>query len=127
MSEPDSDPNSDPNRDREPASDREEGDEFPSLDELIGTFMRETSLLPIVIVVLGTGGAFGAALLILTVVDRNPFAIGALLLITGMTVDISLRARKEEALRNVALLIGMVWGSAVVLAIVALVTGIAGI
>jgi len=105
---------------------RDDEDAFPSLDELIGTFMSETSLLPIVIVILGTGGAFGAALLILTVVDRNPFAIGALLLITGMTVDVCLRARKELPLRNVALLIGLVWASSVALALVAIVTGIAG-
>lgn len=125
MEEPESD--REPERDAEEPRDREDGDAFPSLDELIGTFMSETSLLPIVVVVLGTGGAFGAALLVLTVVDRNPFAIGALVLLTGMTVDISLRARKEEALRNVALLIGMVWGSAVALAIVAILTGIAGV
>ena len=106
---------------------RDDEDAFPSLDELIGTFMSETSLLPIVIVILGTGGAFGAALLILTVVDRNPFAIGALLLITGMTVDVCLRARKELPLRNVALLIGLVWASSVALAGVAVATGIAGI
>ena len=36
-------------------------DEFPSLDELIGTFFSEPSLLPVVIVVLGSGGAFGAS------------------------------------------------------------------
>jgi len=103
----------------------EEDDEFPSLDDLIGTFLEETALLPIVVVVLGSGGAFGAALLVLTAVDRNPFAAAALVLITGMTVDISLRARKEASYRNLALLIGMVWAASVVLAGVAVWTGIA--
>ncbi len=109
--------------------DRRDGDddEFPTLDELIGTFLGETSLLPIVIVVLGSGGAFGAGLLILTATDRNPFAAAALVLIAGMTVDISLRARTEPNFRNIALLIGMVWLSSVALAGVAIWTGIAGV
>ena len=103
----------------------EDDDEFPSLDDLIGTFFEETALLPLVVVVLGSGGAFGAALLVLTAVDRNPFAAAALVLIAGMTVDISLRARKEAGYRNLALLIGMVWAASVVLAGVAVWTGLA--
>ena len=103
----------------------DEGDEFPTLDELIGTFFEETALLPVVVVVLGSGGAFGAALMILTAVDRNPFAAGALVLIAGMTVDISLRARKEARFRNLALLIGLVWGASVLLAGLAVWTGLA--
>jgi len=102
-----------------------EDDEFPTVDDLIGTFLSETSLLPIVVVVLGSGGAFGAALLVLTAVDRNPFAAAALVLLAGMTVDVCLRARKEVRFRNIALLIGMVWGAAVVLAGVAAWSGIA--
>ena len=104
---------------------REDEDAFPTLDELLGTFFTEAALLPVVVVVLGTGGAFGAALLVLTAVDRNPFAMGALVLIAGMTVDVSLRARKEAGFRNLALLVGMVWGASVLLAIVAVWTGIA--
>jgi hypothetical protein len=112
----------DEDEDRNPEPDE---DEFPTVDDLIGTFLTETSLLPIVVVVLGSGGAFGAALLILTAVDRNPFAAGALVLLAGMTVDVCLRARKEARFRNIALLIGMVWASAVVLAGVAVWSGIA--
>ena len=112
----------DPEQDR-----RDDDDEFPTLDELIGTFFEEASLLPIVVVVLGTGGSFGAALLILAGFDRNPFAAAALVLITGMTVDISLRARKESSFRNIAMLIGLVWLSAVALAGVAIWSGIAGV
>ena len=104
---------------------RDDEDAFPSLDELIGTFFSEPSLLPVVIVVLGSGGAFGAFAMILTVVDRNPFAAAALVMITGMTVDICLRARKEAAFRNLAILIGLVWASSVLLAGIAVVTGIA--
>lgn len=120
MNEDEEDPRPDP--DREDAQDDEA---FPSLDELIGTFLTEPALIPVIIVVLGSGGAFGAALLVLSAVDRNPFAMGALVLIAGMTVDISLRARKEVGMRNLALLIGLVWAAAVLLAGVAVFTGIA--
>jgi hypothetical protein len=108
-----------------PVSRNADEEDFPSLDELIGTFLREPSLMPVAVVILGTGGAFGAALLILTGLDRNPFAAGALILIAGMTVDVSLRARKEPAFRNLALLIGLVWAASVALALLALATGIA--
>ena len=102
-----------------------EEEDFPSLDDLIGTFLKETSLLPIVVVVLGSGGAFGAALIILTAVDRNPFAAGALVLLAGMTVDVSLRARKEATFRNIALLIGLVWAVSIVFAGLAVWSGLA--
>ena len=116
----------DERRDEEARPERDEDDDaFPSLDEILGTFLSEGALLPVVVVVLGSGGAFGAAVLILTVVDRNPFAMGALVLIAGMTVDISLRARKEPGFRNLALLIGMVWAASIVLAGVAVWTGLA--
>ncbi|MGB0618633.1 MAG: hypothetical protein ACPGVZ_04120 [Myxococcota bacterium] len=104
---------------------REDEEEFPSFDDMIGTFFKEPSLLPIVVVVLGSGGAFGAFAMILTVVDRNPFAAAALVLMAGLTVDICLRARKESAFRNVAILIGLVWASSAILAGVAVFTGIA--
>jgi len=98
---------------------------FPTVDELIGTFLGEPSLLPVVIVILLSGGAFGAAALILTVLDRNPFAAAALLLITGMTVDMCLQARKKQRFRNVARLIGLIWAASVALAIIALWSGVA--
>jgi hypothetical protein len=103
----------------------DEDDAFPTIDEFIGTFFQEPSLLPIVIAVLLSGGAFGAAMLILTVLDRNPFAAAALILITGMTVDICWQARKKQSFRNVARLIGLVWAVSVALAILALWSGIA--
>jgi hypothetical protein len=103
----------------------DEDDAFPTIDEFIGTFFQEPSLLPIVIAILLSGGAFGAAMLILTVLDRNPFAAAALILITGMTVDICLQARKKQSFRNVARLIGLVWAVSVALAILALWSGIA--
>jgi hypothetical protein len=104
---------------------KESDDGFPSPDELIGNFMSETSLWPVLIVLIGSGGAMGAAMLILTVVDRNPFAAGAILLVFGMSVDVFIQARRKAIYRNIAKLIGLLWCATIGLAGVAVWTGIA--
>lgn len=109
------------------ASDRENEDEdgFPSVDEIIGTFMTESSLWPVLIVMLGTAGAFGGAMFVLTGVDHNPFAAAALFLLLGMTVDIVFRSRRNVGLRNLARLIGLIWLVAAAFAGLAVWSGIA--
>jgi hypothetical protein len=107
------------------AGEQEDEDEFPSVDGVIGTFMSEASLWPVLVVALGSGGAFGAAMLILAGVDHNPFAAAALLLVTGMSVDVGLRARREPEFRNIAKLIALLWGAAFAFAAIAIWTGIA--
>jgi hypothetical protein len=107
-------------------SDKEESPEdFPGLDELVGGFMQEASLWPVLIVVIGSAGTFGAAMLILTGVDHNPFAAAALVLIFGMSVDVFFQARRKALYRNLAKLIGLIWLAAVMLAGLAVWTGIA--
>ncbi|MFO0691341.1 MAG: hypothetical protein U0900_21765 [Myxococcota bacterium] len=86
-----------------------DGEHFPGGDQLIGTFLREPSLWPVLAVVVGSGGAFAAALIVLAILDRNPFAAAALLLIVGVTVDVAFRARSRASYRNGALLIGLIW------------------
>jgi hypothetical protein len=100
-------------------------DRLPGVDELIGTFLREAALWPVLAVVIGSGGAFTAALLVLAAVDRNPFAALALLLILGMTIDVGLRARSRPTYRNGALLLGLIWASGLILAGIAVWSGIA--
>ena len=48
-----SDEERDEGRDEEAPPRREDEEEFPSLDDMLGTFFSEPSLLPVVIVVLG--------------------------------------------------------------------------
>lgn len=108
----------------EPAGHTVEED-LPDVDSILGTFLSEASLWPVLIVVLGSGGAFGAALIVLAAVDRNPFAMAALVILVGMTADITIRSRRRRGLRNVAKFIAMIWGSAFVFTIVAVWSGIA--
>jgi type IV secretory pathway VirB2 component (pilin) len=110
---------------REPERGQEDGDEFPGLDEMIGSFLSEPSLWPVLIVILGSSGAFGAAALILTIVDRNPFTGLALLLLGGMSLDLMFRSRRTPGLGNIAKLIMLIWGAAIVLAGIAAWTGLA--
>lgn len=108
-------------RDSEVPSD----DELPNLDRLIGTFLREPSLWPVLVVVLGSGGAFTAAMLVLAFVDRNLFAAAALLLLLGMTLDVVFRARSRPSYRSGALLLALVWASGLAFAALAVWSGIA--
>ncbi len=114
--------------DREPDKDSNEApddDGFPSADQLIGTFMAEASLWPVLAVVIGSGGAFTAALMILASVDRNPFAALALLLVLGMTIDVVLRSRRHLGYRNGARLLLLIWGAGIAFAGIAVWSGIA--
>jgi len=119
---PNEGPNEGPN---EEPSQKPDGDEFPGFDALVGTFMREASLWPVLAVALGSGGAFAAALMVLAFVDRNPFAAAALLLLFGMTVDVLVRARRRPSYRNGARLLLLIWGVGIAFAGLALWSGIA--
>lgn len=100
-------------------------DAFPSTDQLLGTFMGEASLWPVLFVMLASGGAFTAALMILAAVDRNPFAAIALVLILGMTIDVVFRARRHPNYRNGALFLLLLWGAGIAFAGLAVWSGIA--
>ena len=113
----DADPSNRPNE-----SDPED---LPSANEIVGTLLSERSLWPLVVVMLGSLGAFGAALLVLSIGDQNPFAIAALVLVLGMTIDTLIRARRRLELRNLAKLIALFWGVSIGLALIAVTTGIA--
>ena len=115
---------------REPASEppsRAERDEdgIPDVDEVIGAFLREASLWPVLAVILGSGGAFAAMLMILAVVDRNPFAAAALFLVLGMTIDVVYRARSRSSYRNGARLLLSIWAVGFAFAGLAVWSGIA--
>lgn len=115
---PASEPGVDPKREPDP-------DAFPSTDQLLGTFMGEASLWPVLFVMLASGGAFTAALMILAYVDRNPFAAVALFLILGMTVDVVFRARRHPNYRNGARFLLLLWGAGIAFAGLAVWSGIA--
>jgi hypothetical protein len=116
-----------PGREREPAPPHasERHEHLLDVDDLIGSFMRETSLWPVLVVILGSGGAFAAALMVLAFVDHNPFAAAALILTFGMTVDVCQRARTRPTYRNGALLLGLLWATGFAFAGFAVWSGIA--
>lgn len=106
------------------AQDRDD-DGIPGVDQVIGAFLGEASLWPVLAVILGSGGAFAAALMILAAIDHNPFAAAALLLVLGMTIDVLYRARSRPAYRNGARLLLAIWGVGLLFAGLAVWSGIA--
>lgn len=99
-------------------------EDLPRPDEILGTLFEETSLWPLLTVVLGCLGSFGAAMIVLSIVDRSLFAIAALVLVAGMTIDLSVRARRGGVNRNIAKLLGLFWLASAILAGIAFATGI---
>lgn len=97
----------------------------PGLDDLLGVLLRESTLWPLLIVIVASFGALGAGLVVLSLVDRNPFAAGALILMLGMTLDLLWRSRQRPGLRNLARGVGLVWLAALALAGLAVWVGIA--
>lgn len=102
-----------------------EGDVGPGLDDLLGVLLHESTLWPLLIVIVASFGALGAGLVVLSVVDRNPFAAGALILMLGMTLDLLWRSRRRPGLRNLARGVGVIWLAALGLAGLAVWVGIA--
>lgn len=101
-------------------------DEGPThLDEVLGVLLHESTLWPLLIVIVLSLGALGAALVVLGLVDRNPFAGVALLLVLGMTADLFWRSRSRRGLRHLARGVGMIWLAAFALAGLAVWLGIA--
>ncbi len=107
------------------SEDEETPEDFSTFDEMLGSFMAEVSVWPVLTVAIGVAGTFGAALLLLAGIDYNPFAAVALLLIFGMSVDVFVQARRKAVHRNLARLVGLIWCAAIALAGLAIWTGIA--
>ena len=107
------------------SEDEETSEDFQNFDEMLGSFIKDVSLWPVLIVAIGSAGTIGAAMLILTGIDHNPFAALALLLIFGMSVDVFIQARRKAVHRNLARLLGLIWCAAIALAGLAIWTGIA--
>ena len=116
-----------PDSDEETESSRPEDavPEFPSnANELLDTLFTDLALRPVLIVMLISVGTLGAGLLVLGFGDRNYFALAALLLLAGMTIDVSVRARSSVSYRILAKAILLLWSAAILLALVAVYSGI---
>jgi uncharacterized membrane protein YjjP (DUF1212 family) len=117
----------DPDSDQEPesATPEDAGPEHgPSANELLDALFTDAALWPLLSVILISVGAIGAGVLVLAFGDRNVFAAAALLLLAGMTIDVSIRARREPSYRILAKAVLALWASATLLALVAVFAGI---
>lgn len=77
----------------EPAPGR--GDDPHGVGAWLAPFVRDPALWPVTAVVAAIFVVFGATGLLLAFAERNPFAIGAVLLAFWISVDASLRERRR--------------------------------
>jgi hypothetical protein len=79
------------------------------LDRLILPYFTELALWPILLVAILSLATVGAAILLLAIHDRNYYALGALLILAGMSVDAVLRDLRHRRLGPASGLIVALW------------------
>ncbi len=72
------------------------------VDTWLRPFFEDSSLWPVAIVVALSLFTMGAGLLLLVWLTANPFALLAIVLLAGMTVDIAVRALRRGAAKALA-------------------------
>lgn len=103
------------------------GSEEPrNLDEWLGQFFRDSTLVPVLIVAVGCFTAIGAGVIAWAVRGRSLAAIAALVLLGGMTLDALLRERRRRGKLGLAsrCLLGL-WALSALAAAAAVALGLA--
>jgi hypothetical protein len=73
----------------------------------LAPFFRDSTLWPVLFAVSAVAVVFGASALLLAFVERNPFALGAVMLLVWISVDAGVRSRRRGGSR---LLLGAIAG-----------------
>jgi hypothetical protein len=92
---------------------------MPDLDRWVEPYFRDSTLWPVLVVAAAIAVTLVAALLVLAVVDRNLYGMGALLALGWMSVDATwrdLRARRRIGLVSGAVLAVWALGAAAAVA-----------
>jgi hypothetical protein len=95
--------------------DRETGEakqtEPAAHDRWIAPFFEESGLWPVLIAAVGSAAAFGAALIVMALHDRNLFAMAGVALLAGLTIFAIDERRRRGAplLDRVAQLLAAIW------------------
>ena len=103
MTEPEAPTPSEPDE----RDERDERDEPRGVELWLAPFFRDSSLWPVLLVAIAIFVLLGAWALLLVFVDRNLAALGAILLVFWMSVDVWVRSRRGG---GSALLLGCVAG-----------------
>ncbi len=87
-----------------PDDDAPEREDAPrDLAGWLAPYLRDPSLWPVTLVVFAIAVVLGASGLLLAFAERNPFALGAVLLALWISVDVSLRERRRGRPPRVAI------------------------
>ena len=71
----------------------------------LAPFFRDSTLWPVLVTVFAVFVVFGASALLLAFAERNPFALGAVLILLWMSIDAGVRSRRRAGSR---LLVGSI-------------------
>jgi hypothetical protein len=111
----------------EPDGAGDEGEEQPDprqLDTWIRPFFSDSTLWPVLVVAFAIFVVFGAALLLLAVRSRSPWAIAALLVLAWMSVDGVSGDVRRRRLGLVSRSIVTLWTASALAAVVATAAGL---
>jgi hypothetical protein len=75
----------------------------------LAPFFRDSTLWPVLVTVCAVFVVFGASALLLAFVERNPFALGAVMLLVWISVDAGIRSRRRGGSRMLIGAIAVFW------------------
>lgn len=87
----------------------ETGDEPRGAERWLAPFFRDSTLWPVLVAVSAVFVVFGASALLLAFVERNPFAVGAVLILLWMSIDAGIRSRRRGGSRLLVGAIAVFW------------------
>ena len=114
---PGGDPLADPGSERRT---EREGEAFDrAVDRHLAIFYRDSTLWPVLVVVVGAVGTLGASMLVLAVRERNPYSLVALAVLGWVSVDVVWRDLRERRFGVASRAIVFLWCVAAAVALVA--------
>ena len=85
----------------------------------LAVFFEDSTLWPVLAVAVLIFTTLGAALLLLGLLDRNLFALAALIVLVWMSIDVMLRRRRAHGrVGLIGVLLGLFWGLSIAAAVV---------
>jgi hypothetical protein len=93
---------------REP--DAEPRPEPRTLADHLREYVRDSTLWPVLLVAAAIFVTLGAAVLVSAIGDRNPFALAALLLLLGVSLDASVRELRSTGFGTICGMLLAFWG-----------------
>lgn len=90
-----------------------------AVDRHLSIFYRDSTLWPVLFVVVAAAGTLGAAMLVLALRERNPYALAALALLGWISVDLVWRDLRQRRFGVASRSVLLLWSAAAGVALLA--------